>query len=157
GRVADWAAQIAQKDALVSGLRQAKYVDLLPEYNSVSYHEGRARLVPAGVEAGGRLLASDRVVITTGARPSLPAIPGSADVSPLDSSAALSLTRLPRSLIVVGGGYVGAELAQTFARAGVAMTLVFRSRLLPEAEPEIGQALAGYLRDEGITIIGDLA
>ncbi len=62
---------------------------------------------------------------------------------------ALALTELPRSLIVMGGGYVGAELAQTFARAGVAVTLVFRSRLLPEAEPEVGQALADYLADEG--------
>jgi len=60
-------------------------------------------------------------------------------------------------MIVLGGGYIGAELAQTFARAGVAVTLVFRSRLLPEAEPEIGQALAGYLADEGITIVGGLA
>jgi mercuric reductase len=157
GRVADWAAQIAQKDALVSSLRQAKYVDLLPEYNNITHHEGRARLVPAGVEIAGTLLASDRVVITTGARPSVPPIPGMADVAPLDSTAALSLARLPRSMIVVGGGYVGAELAQTFARAGVAVTLVFRSRLLPEAEPEIGQALAGYLAEEGITILGDLA
>ena len=59
-------------------------------------------------------------------------------------------------MIVLGGGYIGAELAQTFARAGVAVTLVFRSRILPEAEPEIGQALAGYLADEGITIVNGL-
>jgi len=58
---------------------------------------------------------------------------------------------------VVGGGYIGAELAQTFARAGVAVTLVFRSRLLPAAEPEIGDVLARYLADEGITIIGGVA
>lgn len=59
-------------------------------------------------------------------------------------------------MIVVGGGYVGAELAQTFARAGVAVIFVFRSRLLPEAEPEIGQALTDYLADEGITLVGNL-
>jgi mercuric reductase len=60
---------------------------------------------------------------------------------------------LPRSLLVVGGGYIGAELAQLFARAGVKVTLVCRSRLLPEAEPEIGAALTGYFRDEGITVV----
>lgn len=60
-------------------------------------------------------------------------------------------------MIVLGGGYIGVELAQTFARAGVEVTLVFRSRLLPEAEPEIGSALATYLADEGIRIVGGIA
>ena len=156
-RVVDWAAQIAQKDALVSGLRQAKYADLLPEYNNVVYREGQARLVDGGVEVAGQRLASERIIIATGARPDLPGLPGIADVSPLDSTTALALNELPRSMIVLGGGYIGVELAQTFARAGVAVTLVFRSRLLPEAEPEIGSALATYLADEGIRIVGGIA
>jgi len=157
GRVADWAAQVAQKNALVAGLRQAKYADLLPAYNTITYQEGAARLIEGGVEVGGQELRSARVLITTGARPSIPAIPGLAALKPLDSTTALAMTYLPRSLIVVGGGYIGAELAQTFARAGVAVTLVFRSRLLPATEPEIGDALARYLADEGITIIGGVA
>ncbi len=155
--VADWKAQIAQKDALVAGLRQAKYVDLLPAYNNVAYHEGLARLVEGGVEAGGQRFASDRIIIATGTRPALPTIPGIADVDPLGSTAALELTELPRSMIVLGGGYIGVELAQTFARVGVEVTLVFRSRLLPESEPEIGAALTRYLEDEGVTVIGGLA
>lgn len=155
--VVDWKAQIGQKDALVAGLRQAKYVDLLPAYNNVAYHEGRARLVEGGVEAGGQRFTSDRVIIATGTRPALPTISGIADVDPLDSSAALELTELPRSMIVLGGGYIGVELAQTFARVGVEVTLVLRSRLLPESEPEIGAALTGYLEDEGVTVIGGLA
>ena len=156
-RVVDWSAQIAQKDALVSGLRQAKYADLLPEYNNVVYREGQARLVDGGVEVAGQRLASDRMIIVTGARPALPPIPGLAGVSPLDSTMALALTELPRSMIVLGGGYIGAELAQTFARAGVAVTFVFRNPLLPEAEPEIGSALAGYLAEEGINIVNGIA
>ncbi len=155
-RVVDWAAQIAQKDALVAGLRQAKYADLLPEYNNVVYHEGPARLVDGGVQVAGQHIGSERIIITTGARPALPGIPGIADVSPLDSTTALALTELPRSMIVLGGGYIGVELAQTFARAGVELTLVFRSRLLPEAEPEIGAALATYLADEGIKIVSGI-
>ena len=155
-RVVDWAAQIAQKDALLAGLRQAKYADLLPEYNNVVYHEGPARLVDGGVQVAGQHIGSERIIITTGARPALPGIPGIADVSPLDSTTALALTELPRSMIVLGGGYIGVELAQTFARAGVEVTLVFRSRLLPEAEPEIGAALATYLADEGIKIVSGI-
>jgi mercuric reductase len=157
GRVADWAAQVAQKDALVSSLRQAKYADLLPAYNTISYREGAARLAEGGVEVDGRLLRAERVLITTGARPSMPAIPGLAELRPLDSTSALALTRLPHSLIVLGGGYIGAELAQTFARAGVVVTLVFHSHLLPASEPEIGEVLAGYLADEGITVISGIA
>jgi mercuric reductase len=122
----------------------------------VTYHKGRARLVDVGVEVSGRLLTSERIVITTGARPHVPDIQGIAGLSPLDSTTALALTTLPDSMIVMGGGYVGAELTQIFARAGVNVTLVFRSRLLPDAEPEIGQALGRYLADEGIRIVGDL-
>lgn len=155
-QVASWGAQVAQKDALVTGLRQAKYADLLPAYNNVAYHEGQASLVEGGVEANGRRFASDRVLIATGTRPALPVILGIEDVSPLDSTTALELTELPLSMIVLGGGYIGAELAQTFARVGVEVTLVFRSRLLPEAEPEIGAALTGYLADEGIKVVGGL-
>ncbi|MDG3576340.1 FAD-dependent oxidoreductase, partial [Rhizobium sp. YJ-22] len=122
----------------------------------VVYHEGPARLVDGGVQVAGQHIGSERIIITTGARPALPGIPGIADVSPLDSTTALALTELPRSMIVLGGGYIGVELAQTFARAGVEVTLVFRSRLLPEAEPEIGAALATYLADEGIKIVSGI-
>jgi mercuric reductase len=55
-------------------------------------------------------------------------------------------------MLVIGGGYIGCELAQLFARAGVRVTLACRSRLLPEGEPEISEALAGYLREEGIDV-----
>ena len=55
-------------------------------------------------------------------------------------------------MIVIGGGYIGCELAQMFSRLGVNVTIVFRSRLLPETEPEISAALTGYFEDEGITV-----
>ncbi|NMG41643.1 FAD-dependent oxidoreductase [Chelativorans sp. ZYF759] len=70
----------------------------------------------------------------------------------LTSTTALELEALPRSLMVIGGGYIGCELAQMFARAGAAVTLVTRRRLLPEAELEVSAALTGYLQDEGIAI-----
>src|SRR3546814_20166687 len=59
-------------------------------------------------------------------------------------------------MIVLGGGYIGVELAQLFSRPGVHVTLVCRSRLLPEMEPEIGAALTDYLSSEGITVFGNL-
>jgi mercury(II) reductase len=156
-RLRDWPALVAQKDDLVASLRQAKYADLLPQYKGLTYLDGPARLTKDGVRVNGSLLASEKVIITTGARPAVPAIPGIEDVQYLTSTTALSLERLPESLLVIGGGYVGCELAQMFSRAGVAVTLVFRSRLLPEAEPEIGEALTRYLREDGLQIRGDLS
>jgi mercuric reductase len=155
--VADWGALAAQKDALVTSLREAKYSDILPEYNNIAYHEGRARLVDDGVAVGEKRLAAERIIIATGTRPALPAVAGLDQVDVLDSTAALALGALPRSMIVMGAGYVGAELAQTFSRLGVEVTLVFRSRLLPETEPEISEALAGYMAAEGVRIMGEVA
>ena len=155
--VVAWRATIRQKDALVAGLRQAKYVDLLPAYNGIAYREGPARLVEGGVEAGAERILADKIVIATGARPAIPAIPGVDSLPYLTSTSALDLAELPRSLVVIGGGYVGVELAQMFSRAGVKVTLVCRSRLLPEAEPEIGSALTGYFADEGIEVVSGVA
>ena len=153
----DWRGTVRQKDALVSQLRQAKYIDLLPTYNGIAYREGPARLVEGGVEVGGARISAKKIIIATGARPAVPAIPGIESVPYLTSTSALDLAELPRSLLVIGGGYIGAELAQMFARAGVRVTLVCRSRLLPKAEPEIGAALTEYFEGEEITVISGIA
>ncbi len=153
----DWSALIAQKDELVSRLRQGKYIDLLPQYNNIAYVEGQARLTEDGVTVDGREVRSDRTVIATGSSPRIPNIPGMESVDYLTSTEALELARLPRSLLVVGGGYIGCELGQLFARAGVRVTIVCRSRLLPEAEPEISDALAGYLTDKGLVVRGGVS
>lgn len=152
-RLNDWGALVAQKDELVSSLRQAKYADLLPAYNGLAYTEGQAQIAEGGVRVDGSLIRAPKIVITTGARPAVPSIPGIDAVDYLTSTSALDLHDLPKSLLVIGGGYIGAELAQIFSRAGVEVTIVCRSRLLPAAEPEIGTALGGYLREEGINLV----
>ena len=152
-RLNDWNALRAQKDALVASLRQAKYIDLLPAYNGVAYLEGKARLENSGgVTIDGAPIDAGKIIIATGSREFVPPIPGIADVPYLTSTSAFELEALPDSLIVIGGGYVGCEVAQMFARVGVQVTILFRSRLLPEAEPEIGQALATYFEAEGIAV-----
>src|SRR5262249_33951235 len=140
GAVTDWRALIAQKDELVASLRRSKYSDLLRTYDSITYMEGKARIAEGGVAIDGNVTPAGRVVITTGAPSTVPQIPGIEHVDYLTSTSALALETLPRSLLVVGGGFVGAELAQALARAGVHVTIVCRSRLLPEAEPEISDA-----------------
>ena len=151
-RLEDWQALRTQKDDLVASLRQAKYIDLLPAYDGVAYLEGKARLANGGVTVDGAHINAGKIIIATGSHEFVPVIPGIGDVPYLTSTSAFELDSLPDSVIVIGGGYVGCELAQMFARLGVAVTILFRSRLLPEAEPEISQALAGYFEHEGITV-----
>jgi mercury(II) reductase len=151
--VGDWPAVIRQKDELVAELRQHKYIDLLPAYNNISYIEGQARIADGGVDVDGGQVKAERLLIATGTRPGVPSIPGIGQVDYLTSTSALALEVLPKSLLVIGGGYIGTELAQMFARFGVAVTVVCRSRLLPAAEPEIANALSAYLCDEGIRLV----
>ena len=150
--IGDWKALVSQKDNLVAELRQAKYADLLPAYNNIAYMEGQARLTGDGVAVNGSLLNPGKIIIVTGASAVVPPIPGIDNVPHLTSTSALELEKLPESLVVIGGGYIGCELAQMFARAGVKVTVLCRSRLLPESEPEISEALTGYFREEGIIV-----
>ena len=156
-RLDDWRALIAQKDDLIAGLRQAKYIDVLPEYNTIAYIEGPASIGPEGIAVNGGMIRAGKIVVATGSSPAPPSIPGIGDVPHLTSTTAMEMERLPESMIVIGGGYVGVELAQMFQRAGVRITVVCRSRLLPQAEPEIAQALTEILEGEGMAIIAGAA
>jgi len=149
----DWGAVVQGTTDLVGEMRQKKYIDLLPAYENVTYIEdGPARLVEGGVAVGGQILCAPRILIATGSRPHMPEIEGIAGVDVLDSTGLLTLPARPESILVLGGGYIGCELAQMAARLGVAVTLVTRSRLLPGAEPEVAEALTAALRAEGIAV-----
>lgn len=151
-RLTDWRALIAQKDELVAGLREAKYADILPAYHTIAYIDGPARLAPEGVAVNGDLLKAGKIVVATGASPAVPLIPGISGIPYLTSTTALELEAVPASLLVIGGGVIGCELGQMFARAGARVTIVCRSRLLTHGEPEISEALARYFGKEGIDV-----
>lgn len=156
-RVADWAAVIRQKQALVDDLRRAKYIDILPRYNTIAYMDGAARFAENGdLLVEGSPISASKIIIATGSHPNVPNIPGLGRVTHYDSTSILGLEDLPASLIVMGGGYIGVELAQIFARAGTSVTVVTRRGLLPEAEPDISEALTAYFAGEGITVRGGL-
>lgn len=158
GRLVDWAATVLQKDALVAELRRKKYADLLPAYPSITYREGRAHFAPDGaLEIDGEQVIAGKIIIATGSRPAKPSIAGIDEVPWLTSTEALELEQLPRSLIVVGAGFIGAELSQMFARAGVEVTLVSRRGLLPVAEPEISEALTRHLAEDGVRSVSGIA
>ncbi len=148
----DWQRVIAQKDALVAALRQGKYVDVAAAYPTISILTGHAELAGGrSVAIEGKSYAPGKIIIATGSRPLAPPIPGLTEAGFLDSTDALSLPELPESLIVIGAGAIGLELAQLFGRFGVKVTVLEAGpRIAPLEEPEIGDALCGYLAEEKI-------
>ena len=152
-RITDWATVVRHKQALVDDLRAAKYVDVLPQHNGVAYMEGMAQFAENGaLSVGGEMIPTEKIILATGSRPHVPDIPGMESTRHHDSTSILELERLPSSLIVMGGGYIGVELAQVFARAGARVTIATRRGLLPEMEPEIGEALTRAFEVEGIAV-----
>ena len=157
-QVDDWQTLVQSKDDLVATLRQKKYADLLPQYPGVDYiDDGPAQIIEGGIIVGGRTLTAPKLIVATGGRPVLPAIDGIEEIDALNSTSLLELTTLPESLIFIGAGYIGAELAQMMGRMGVKVTLVTRSRLLPGAEPEVSEALTDAFAAEGITLLTGLS
>jgi pyruvate/2-oxoglutarate dehydrogenase complex dihydrolipoamide dehydrogenase (E3) component len=116
---------------------------------------GRGRLVEPGLVAVGErtIRARTGVVVATGTRPAIPPIEGLTDTPYWTNRDAIETTEVPDSLVVLGGGAIGAELAQVFARFGAAVTVVeAEDRLLPSEEPEAGEAVAEVFRSEGIDL-----
>jgi pyruvate/2-oxoglutarate dehydrogenase complex dihydrolipoamide dehydrogenase (E3) component len=98
-------------------------------------------------------LTAPHIIIAAGAKPLIPALPGLSDAPYYTSDTIWQLSALPKQLVVLGGGPVGCELAQCFARLGSAVTLVQRrDRLLPREDPEFSTLLQQQLHAEGITL-----
>ncbi|KKC03511.1 MAG: mercury(II) reductase [Actinomycetota bacterium] len=156
----DGPALIAGKDALVEGLRTEKYIDLAADYGW-EIIAGTARFTS---DAGGPGLAvelaggavtrveAQHYLIATGSAPCAPPLDGLPGTGYLTSTTAMELDRLPKSMIVLGGGYVGLEQAQLFARLGTAVTVVTRSTLTSREEPEVSAVLEEVFGDEGIRV-----
>lgn len=118
---------------------------------------GQGRFVADdGVEVDGRQLRFSRAIIATGARAAAPGIPGLADAGFFTNESVFSLTELPSSLVVIGAGPIGCELAQAFRRFGAVVTLIGDSpRILPREDPDASAALAAVFEREGITTLLD--
>ena len=124
----------------------------------VTFVRGHGRLTgPRTVEVGGETYeASKGVVLNTGTRPSAPPIDGLADTPFWTNREILQVDTLPGSLAVIGGGPIGAELAQALARFGVRVTVIeVAPRLLGPIEPEAGELLGEVFAAEGIQVLSD--
>src|ERR1700722_20317662 len=105
-------------------------------------------------EGGSRTITGERVFLDLGSRSTIPDIAGLAAAKPMTHVEALDLDRLPGHVIVLGGGYVGLELAQALRRFGSGVTVIERGRQLAAAEDsDVAQALLENIRGEGIEVL----
>lgn len=116
---------------------------------------GEAQIIsPYEVKVNGKILTTKNIVVATGARPLVPTIPGLDLVSPLTSENVWNLREQPRKLIVLGGGPIGCELAQSFARLGTSVTLIeVSSRILIKEDVDVSEILAKTFLNEGIQVL----
>jgi pyruvate/2-oxoglutarate dehydrogenase complex dihydrolipoamide dehydrogenase (E3) component len=146
----DFPFVMARKKEIIGGFADYRNaaIDLFPVFLGEAHFES-----PTELRVGDAVLRGGSFVIGTGSIVAPPAIPGLVETGYVDSDAALQLAVPPKSMIVLGGGYVSTELGQFFARTGTAVTVVIRgTQLLSGEDTDVGEALTEYLREEGITI-----
>ncbi|WP_372789529.1 NAD(P)/FAD-dependent oxidoreductase [Paraconexibacter sp.] len=116
--------------------------------------EGTGRFAgPDVVAVGDRRLRFRRAIVATGSAAVVPPIPGLRETDPLTNETVWGLTEVPPRLAVIGGGPIGCELGQAFARLGSDVTIIdVEDRVLPREEPFASAALADALRADGITL-----
>ena len=113
----------------------------------------RARFIgPDAVQAGSRVVRARRFVVATGSQPDEPPVPGLAGVPYLTNETVFALDELPGRLLVLGGGPIGCELAQAFARLGATVDVVDRGTILPRDDPELIAVVRRRLLAEGVRL-----
>lgn len=163
----DFAALAAQNRALVDGLRQQKYANVIADLDNVEYIQGLGRLARIDDklvvevrsshenQTPSQILPADRVILASGVRPSLPSQPAE-DLGRIDyltNENAYFEPKRPESLIVLGGGYIALEAAQMFSRLGSRVTVLQRSgHLLSGLDHDISNGLVEHFRAEGIDV-----
>ena len=154
----DFAAVMARVHRVIADIEPHDSVERYTNLG-VDVVQGRARIIsPWSVEittpTGVQTLTTRSIVIATGARPFVPPIPGLAEVGCLTSDTVWGLNKLPRRLLVLGGGPIGCELAQSFARLGSRVTQVeMAPRVMLREDPEVSALVAESLRADGITLL----
>jgi len=158
GFAVDMSGVRERKRNMVSGLNEM-YLDNYRK-TGAEFVFGTGRFIaPRTVEAAlpdgtTRQLRGENVIVSTGTHAALDAIPGLAEARPLTHIEALELDRVPKHLLVMGGGYVGVELSQAMRRFGSKVTVIDRNeRLMSREDKDICEALGNLLADESIEIV----
>ena len=149
----DMARVKARADAVVAASRDG-LEDWLRHLPGCTVLRGQAAFEsPTQVRVGDNVLSAPRIFINVGGRASVPDMPGVGTVPHVDNSSILALDRVPEHLVVVGGSYVGLELAQVFRRLGAAVTVVeMQPHLIAREDADVSTAIEEILRGEGIAV-----
>ena len=144
---------IREKDELVAALQESNY-KRVAEGLGIPVIEGRAKFISSSrVEVDGQTLEAGKFIIATGSRSRILPFKGVNEVHYITNREALSLSSLPKSMIVIGAGPLGLEFAQMYARFGTKVTLLEKeNQIMPLAELEIADELRRCLEAEGIEI-----
>ena len=131
--------------------------DSIERYTSlgVECHTGEAKIIsPYEVSVNGKFLTTRNIVVGTGARPSIPPIDGIDNVEYFTSDTIWDIREQPKNLLVLGGGPIGSELSQAFARLGSNVTQVERNkRLILKEDPEVSQMVLESFQNDGINVL----
>ena len=150
----DLAAVVSRKDRLVRQWQEGIERRLKRAGERLTLLRGHARFGgPRAIEVDGQRHDAELVVINVGGRPVVPKLPGLEGVNVLDNRTVMELQELPRHLIVLGGGYIGCELAQMFRRFGSEVTIVEgQAHLMAMEDQDVSEALEDVFRKEGLRL-----
>ncbi|MFP4599525.1 MAG: FAD-containing oxidoreductase, partial [Persicimonas sp.] len=149
--IVDFAAIMERMRRLRADISEADSAERFDNLG-VDVYLGQARFVaPDAVEVGGQTLAFNKAIIATGARPKVPPINGLEEAGFLTNESIFTLTELPERLAVLGGGPIGAELAQAFSCFGSQVVLLeMQQQILPREAPKAAAIVERALRDDGV-------
>ncbi len=149
----DWPTMLAYKDDTIA--QNTKGIEFLFKKNKIDWIKGWATVPAAGqVKVGDTVHSAKNIVIATGSEPS--SLPGVEvdEKTVVTSTGALSLPKVPKSLVVIGGGVIGLELGSVYARLGTAVTVVeYLEALIPGADAEVARTFQRLLKKQGLEII----
>ncbi len=150
----DLPAILRRKEERVQSSR-SHWQEVIDGQEKLHLYRARARFTgPKQVQAGRDVIEGKRIFIDTGAKPTIPPIPGLDTVPFLTNASLLELKDVPAHLLILGGGYIGLEFGQMFRRFGSEVTIINRGeRILPKEDEDISTELRKALESEGIKIL----
>ncbi len=149
----DLGVAVKRKNAIVDGIIAGIHKNI-KSYKNVDFITGRAEFTsPVDIQVDGKALQADKSILAIGSVVVKPPIPGLDEAGYITNNEALHLTSVPKSMIIIGGGFVGVEFAQMYSRFGTKVTLLGRApRVMRSEEPELSEYLGNLLVNEGIDL-----
>ncbi len=150
----DFSKLMERKDWVINQLTGERLRRVL-DRRGISLFAGRAMFKSdSEIEVNGKTISAKKFIIATGSKPKIPPVEGLQETGYITSSEAVSLKKLPDSIVIVGGGAVGVEFAQIFSTFGVKTTLIEAvDHLLFNEDDEIAELLQNYIGEEGVDVI----